>query len=85
MKLNLTRDQITAGYELLGARGFVVLEDLITFFSSRYENDDVPTSLAEAIQRERDIGARIAIRALIPFITNELKTQEKRLRTENEH
>ena len=85
MKLNLTRDQITAGYELLGARGFVVLEDLITFFSSRYENDDVPASLAEAIQRERDIGARIAIRALIPFITDELKTQEKRLRTENEH
>jgi hypothetical protein len=85
MKLNLTRDQVIAGYELLGARGFVVLEDLVNFFSSRYENDDVPASLAEAIQRERDIGARIAIRALIPFITDELKTQEKRLRTENEH
>ena len=84
--MKLTRDQILALRDLLNSRGFVVFLPLLSEYRDTYENDEVPTSLADFLGRERDLGARAALKGLVKFITDTLDTEERKLKdTENEH
>lgn len=84
--MKLTRDQIFALKDLLTSRGFTVFLPLLSEYRDTYENDETPTNLADFLERERNIGARIALKGLVKFITDTLDTEERKLKDiENEH
>lgn len=78
--MKLTKDQILALKELLNSRGFSTFTSLLSVYREGFDNDDIPSGLADFLERERNIGARVALKGLVKFITDTIETEETKLK-----